>query len=163
MRENVKKDWCWVNWSLNMETAETGWYIINLVDYRVLMTYYYMPSFHTTWIEVWLYNPMDVKSWQMPCTCSKMEQKKSSFSWLVHTTHFTLVLMADMYVTFKSLCFQKGKKDTNKDKLLRWFTFSKCLSWSFLRVLHSEHFKADSWDGPASQTTLARTSNKPST
>lgn len=35
---------------LHGNSSETRWDLINLVSYRILMTYYYM-----AWIEVWLY------------------------------------------------------------------------------------------------------------
>ena len=44
-----------------LDCSAMKWDMTNLVGYWVLTTYYYMPSFHMAWIEiyimVWLYSP----------------------------------------------------------------------------------------------------------
>ena len=85
--------------------SHTRWDMINLVGYRVLMTYYYIPSFLMVWTEVWLYSPNKVIKFH------QLKQNKNIFRWLVHTTYSTFVLMQIYMLSLKVHVFSEKKKD----------------------------------------------------
>lgn len=52
-QDRLQGRWC-ILWPLCYgSSSETEWAMINLVGYRVLMTYYYMSSFHMTWMGIY--------------------------------------------------------------------------------------------------------------
>lgn len=80
-------------------SSKTGWNMISLVGCSILMTYYYMSSFPVVWIEiyiiVWLWSPNGL-IWQMPFTCSNIDQKNSSLADL-YTPHILYSVNANTY------------------------------------------------------------------
>ena len=79
------------------EHSETGWYMINLVGYEVLMI-------------VWLYSPNGlIKLTDIFCLV-KHKTKSDLLLVCAHCTFHTCV-NADMYVTFNGLCILRTTKE----------------------------------------------------
>ena len=76
--------------------------MINLVGYRVLMTYYYMSSFHMAWIEVWFYRTNKLRKLTDGFYLLKYKAKNHLLLGCVQCTVHTYV-NADIYVIFESL------------------------------------------------------------
>lgn len=57
MKEENKKTYKTVAYKLiplQGNNSDTGWDMLNIVGYKVLMTYYYMSFFHITWMEIYV-------------------------------------------------------------------------------------------------------------
>ena len=100
----------------NRNNTETGWGTLNIVGSRVLMTYYYLPSFRMAWIEACLYSQNKLNKFPKAFYLLK-HRTKIIFSWLVHTSHSILVLIQiNMLPLYVYLIFRKIGPNTNKDK-----------------------------------------------
>lgn len=83
--------------------------MVNPVVCRVLMTCYYMPSFHMSWIEVLLHSPNEFI--KLTDAFYLIQQKTENHLQQIYAHHtFYTYVNAYVYVTIKNVCFQ-GKKD----------------------------------------------------
>lgn len=75
----------------------------NFVEFQVLMTCYYMPSFHMAYMEFGFLSKNDYRISHIPLTCSNIEQ--SIIIWFMHTIYFIHVLIKKCLcdVTIKQL------------------------------------------------------------
>lgn len=87
--------------------------MLNLAGYRVLTTYYYIPSM--TWIEIyiiiWSYRPNELIKLKDAIYLLRQKQKKIIFHCLVHTAHYISMLTQINMLPLKSM-FSKQKDQT---------------------------------------------------
>lgn len=152
MKEKVKKDCRASDISAEFwhgDSSEPEWDMLNLAGYRVLITYYYIPSM--TWIEIyiiiWSYRPNELIKLKDAIYLLRQKAKKNHLS--LSCAHCTLHIYVntDKYVATEVYVFKTKGPDTNKAKCPRWSSLSECLGCSFLKVLHPENFKTGGWGG----------------
>lgn len=78
-----------------------GLYIANTSSW----TYYYMPSFHMAWMEIYIKVWLCSTNTKMFDVFHSLEEQRTIFSWFVHTEHSIYVLVQKCILSV-SLCFQ---------------------------------------------------------
>ena len=107
---------------------------------RVLMTYYYMPSFYMArteiYTKVWLCNPN--RFTKLTDAFHLLKDRTENPLYLIYEHYTFHSVNADTNATFKSLYVSRGKKrpDTNKDKYSTLSSLSEYLSCNFLKNLY---------------------------
>lgn len=124
--------------------------MISLVSYRVLVTIWYMPSFHMAWREVWLYNPNKFFKIKLKDVFYLLKHKAQKiFSCLVYTTHFILVLMQICILPLKVCVFGGWGVQTPMKTSSPCDPASRDASVAVSsKFCIQNNFKAATWDGP---------------
>ena len=133
---------CW-----RCSSFETGWDIIDLVSYIVLMIYYYMPSFHMAWIEVWLYSPKKLIKLTDVFYLLKHKIKKSFLAGLytLHSPH--LCWCSYVCYLWKLVGFQSKRTRHRWKQWSRWSSLSGDSVTVSSKFWIQHNFKAASQDG----------------